>query len=135
MPIPTTPPITPWTSDELARIGAADERELAPRRRSGAPRKPVTVRVVRVGDDLYVRSYKGRTAAWFRGAQMRHEGRIWAGGVERDIAFVGADQATDDQIDEAYRTRCRRYAATYVQPMVSPEARATTLKLVPRVTA
>jgi hypothetical protein len=30
----------------------------------------------------------GRTSAWFRGTQERHEGRIWAGSVEKDITFV-----------------------------------------------
>ena len=45
-----------WTDDELARIGAADELEIAPLRPDGAPRKPVTIWVVRVGDELYVRS-------------------------------------------------------------------------------
>ena len=35
-----------------------------------------------------------------------------------------------DQIDAAYRTKYRRYAATYVSLLVSAEARAATLKLV-----
>lgn len=37
----------------------------------------------------------------------------------------------NDAIDAAYRTKYGRYAS-YVRPMISPEARATTLKLVPR---
>ncbi len=45
-----------WTSDELDKIGAADELELAPLRRNGTLRNPVTIWVVRLGDDLYVRS-------------------------------------------------------------------------------
>ena len=57
--------MTTWTSDELARIEAADELELAALRRDGTPRKPVTIWVVRHGDDLYVRSVDGRTASWF----------------------------------------------------------------------
>ena len=48
--------MTAWTSDELDKIGAADELELASLRRDGTLRKPVTVWVVRRGD-LYVRSY------------------------------------------------------------------------------
>jgi hypothetical protein len=34
-----------------------------------------------------------------------------------------------DQIDTAYRTKCRRYGGRYVDPMVSPAARAATIKL------
>ena len=123
-----------WTSDELSKIAAADELEIAPRRRDGTLRSPVTIWVVRHGDDLYVRSWRGRTGAWFRGAQVRHEGHIQAGGVDKDVTFVDVDHAVDDQIDAAYRTKYRRSGARYVDPMVGPEARATTLKLGPRST-
>jgi hypothetical protein len=123
--------MTTWTSDELARIEAADELELAALRRDGTLRKPVTIWVVRHGDDLYVRSAYGRTSAWFRGTRVRHEGRIRAGGVEKEVTFVAADHDLDDQIDAAYRAKYRRYAASLINYMVSPEARTTTLKLVP----
>jgi len=39
---------TTWTSDELSRIEAAPELEIAPRRRDGTLRKPVPIWVVRV---------------------------------------------------------------------------------------
>ena len=80
--------MTAWTIDELTRIGAADELELASLRRDGTLRKPVTIWVVAVADDLYVRSVNGRTSAWFRGTQERHEGHIEAGGVDKDVSFV-----------------------------------------------
>lgn len=122
-----------WTSEELDRIAAADELQLVPRRRDGTLRNPVTIWVVRVGDDLYVRSYRGRSGAWFRAALVRHEGRIRAGGIEKDVTFVEeTDPAVNDQIDAAYRAKYHRYGATYVPPMLSPQARAATLKLVPR---
>ena len=60
--------MTVWTNDELDAIAAAEELELASRRRDGSLRKPVTIWVVRHGDDLYVRAWRGRTATWFRGA-------------------------------------------------------------------
>src|SRR5437870_4267379 len=127
-----------WTSDELNKIGAAEELRIAPLRRDGTPRNPVTIWVVRVGDDLYVRSVNGRTAAWFRGTQARHEGRIRAGGVEKDVTFVDVadtDRDTQDQIDAAYRTKYRRYAQSIVGSVLTPEARSATLKLVPRPTS
>jgi hypothetical protein len=124
--------MTTWTSDELDKIGGAGELEIASLRRDGTLRKSVTIWVVRVRDDLYVRSWKGRTAAWYRGTQVRREGHIKAGGVDKDIAFADADSALYDQIDAAYRTKYRRHGAQYVDPMVAPEARSTTIKLVPR---
>lgn len=46
--------VTSWTGDELARIGAADELELAALRRDGTLRKPVTIWVASsVGIDAY----------------------------------------------------------------------------------
>ena len=67
---------------------------------------------------------------------MRHEGRIRAGGVEKDVTFVEeTDPEINSQINTAYRTKYGRYAATYVEPMVAPAARTTTLKLVPRTTS
>jgi hypothetical protein len=124
--------MTTWTSDELTKIGTAEELEIAPRRSDGTLRKPVTIWVVRLGDDLYVRSYRGRGGAWFRAAQVRHEGHIRAGGVEKDVTFVEeADPDINDQIDAAYRTKYQRYPQ-YVAPMLTAEARSTTFKLVPR---
>jgi hypothetical protein len=76
-----------WTTDELDMIGRADELEIASLRRDGTLRKPVTIWVVRHGDDLYVRSGYGHNAAWFRGTQVRHEGRIKAGGIDKECSI------------------------------------------------
>ncbi len=124
--------MTGWTSDELTKIEAADELEIASIRRDGTLRNPVTIWVVRLGDDLYVRSVNGRTGAWFRGTQVRNEGRIRAGGVEKDVTFVDADDGINDQIDDAYRIKYRRYAPSIVGSVLTPEARSATNKLVPR---
>lgn len=124
-----------WTSDELTKIGSAEELQLASRRRDGTLRKSVTMWVVPYGDSLYVRSVNGRSGAWFRGAQVRHEGHIRAGGVERNVSFVDAEHDIADQIDAAYRSKYRRYAANIVGAIVSPQARSATIKLVPRPTS
>lgn len=91
----------------------------------------MTIWVVRLGDDLFVRSVNGRTATWFRGAQDRHEAHVRAGGVGRDVLLVETDDI-NDEIDAAYRMKYRRYAASIVDTIVSPKARAATLRLVPR---
>jgi hypothetical protein len=123
--------MTIWTSDELSKIGAAEELQIAPARRDGTLRTPVTIWVVRHGDDLYVRSVNGRTGSWFRGAQDRHEGHIQAGGVDKDVLLVDTDDM-NDEIDADYRAKYRRYAASIVDSIVSPGARSATLKLVRR---
>lgn len=122
-----------WTTDELTRIGDTDELRIAPRRTDGTLRTPVTIWVVRRGDDLYVRSANGATGHWFRGAQERHEGHVAAGGVDKDVDFAEeTDSGVNDEIDAAYRTKYARYSRAYLDPMLAPIARATTLRLVPR---
>ena len=37
----------------------------------------------------------------------------------------------NEEIDAAYRTKYRRYAASIIDTIVSPQARAATLRLVP----
>jgi len=128
--------LTRWTSDELDKIGTTEELKIASLRRDGTLREPVTIWVVRVGDDLYVRPIYGRSSAWFRGTRVRHEGHIRAGGIEKDVAFVEeADPGINEQIDDAYRAKYRRYAASIISTTVSPEARSATIKLVPRPTS
>ena len=122
-----------WTTDELTKIGNAEELEIESLRRNGTLRNPVTIWVIRLGDDLYIRSVLGRESAWFRGVKVRYEGRIHAGGVDKDVSFVEeTDQKMNDLIDAVYRTKYRRYAAgDDVNAIVSAGARSATLKLVP----
>ena len=94
----------------------------------------MTIWVVRLGEDLYVRSVNGRGSAWFHGVQTRYEGQIRAGGVVKDVTFVEeSDSNINDQIDTAYAEKYRRYASI-ANSMVAPAVRAATIKLVPRQT-
>ncbi|MFE1837824.1 DUF2255 family protein [Streptomyces sviceus] len=123
--------MTTWTNDELDRIAAADELEVAPLRDDGTLRKPVPIWVVRDGDDLYVRSFRGTDGGWWRTARAVHEGHIRSGGVDKDVTFVQvADSEVDDRVDTAYRTKYGRFGDAYVDPLIA--ARSTTLRLVPR---
>jgi hypothetical protein len=124
--------MTTWKSDELDRIGNAEELQIASLRPDGTLRNPVTIWVVRVGEGLYVRAYKGRTSPWFRGALARHEGHIEAGGIEKVVTFVEeGEDGVNEQIDAAYRMKYHRYSAGIIESVVTPGARAATLRLVP----
>lgn len=121
-----------WTSEELEKIDGAEELELASARGDGTLRKPVTIWVARHGDDIYVRSIHGRDATWFRGLQERHEGRIEAGGVTRAVRFEEADGGGGGELDAAYRAKYGHYAASILNTVLTPQARAATVKIVPR---
>jgi hypothetical protein len=124
--------MTTWTSDELDAIGDAEELRIAALRPDGTLRNQVIIWVVRKDNELYVRSYKGAGAGWYRGTQASHQGHVQAGGVEKDVTFVDVDRSLDGPIDDAYRAKYGRFGGSYVDPMVAPAAQATTLRLVPR---
>jgi hypothetical protein len=121
-----------WTDTEFSRIGPADELEIASYRHDGTLRPYTTIWVVRLGDELYVRSWRGRSGVWFRRALQRHEGRIRAAGIERDVTFEEPDDSVHPAIHEAYRSKYARYRDSYVRPMVEPDATAATFRLIPR---
>jgi hypothetical protein len=118
-----------WTEDELTRIGGVRELTIAGRREDGTLRKPVIIWAVRLGRSLYVRSVNGREAAWFRGALVRHEGEIRAGGLQKDVKFVEPGHDRDDELDAAYRSKYGRSMG--IDEIVQPGARAALLELLP----
>ncbi|WP_340378231.1 DUF2255 family protein [Streptomyces sp. SS7] len=122
--------MTDRTDDELARIAEADELEMAPLRRDGTLRPPVPIWVVRDGDDLYIRSFRGERGDWSRTAVATRAGHVRSGGVDKDVTFAAVpDPGTNDRMDAAYRSKYGRFGGAYVNPMVA--ARATTLRLLP----
>ncbi len=127
--------MTSWTGDELDRIGAAEELQLATLRRDGTLRPYVTMWVVRAGDDLYVRSAYGPNNPWFRRAKASGAGRIRAGGLERDVTFAEPAPGVHAAIDAAYHSKYDRYGPRIVSIVVGTDAEAVTIKLVPRSTS
>ncbi|HEX7524978.1 MAG TPA: DUF2255 family protein [Gaiellaceae bacterium] len=123
--------MTGWTADELARIGRAPELDIASRRPDGALRPFVTIWVVRVGNDVYVRSAYGFANPWFQRALASGEGRVRAGGVERDVAFEVPGASIDADVSAAYHAKYDRYGPTIVGTVVSSEAARSTLRLAP----
>jgi hypothetical protein len=127
-----TTPTTGWTADELARIGTAEELDVASRRPDGSLRKFVTIWAVRSGDDLYVRSAYGWDNPWFQRALKAGDGRIRVAGGERDISFEQPGPEVADEVTAAYHAKYNRYGPKMVGTVVSAEAVRSTLKLVPR---
>jgi hypothetical protein len=121
-----------WTPDELTRVGDADELQITSRRRDGSLRPYVTIWVVRRGDDLYVRSAYGYSNPWFRRALASGEGRIRAGGVERDVGFEKPGPEVDEDLHQAYHRKYDHYGPRVVGPVVSDESARSTLRLVAR---
>ena len=120
-----------WSTNELSRIGGAEEIAILVQRTDGALRSPLTIWVVRVGDDIYVRSFKGHDGGWFTHAERTRTGRIRAADIERDITFDDPISDAHSAIDAAYRTKYGHYRSL-VDQMVSPAATAATFRVSPR---
>jgi hypothetical protein len=121
-----------WSDSELTTIGTADEIHIAPDRSDHTPGRAVPIWVVRVGDDLYVRSYRGPSGSWYRRARRNGSGRISVGGVDHAVRFTAADPTVRTQVDEAYRAKYGRYSSL-VRPMISDTVAETTLQLKPTI--
>jgi hypothetical protein len=124
--------MTGWTSDELTRIGGAEELQIASVRPDGTLRPYVTIWVVRVADDLYVRSAYGKDNPWFRRAKASGAGRIRAGGLERDITFGDAAPDAHADIDKAYHAKYDSHGPAIVNTVVGANVASVTFRLLPR---
>lgn len=120
-----------WTTDELERIGEAEELQVSSRRPDGSLRPFVTIWVVRVGDELLIRSAYGPGNPWFRRAQRSGAGRIRAGGVERDVRFATPDPNAHSAIDDAYHAKYDRHGPRVVGTVVGDRVVETTFRLEP----
>jgi hypothetical protein len=126
---------TGWTSEQLERIGGSTELELASRRADDTLSSFVTMWVVRVGDDLYVRSAHGPDNPWYRRAAARGSGRIRSGGVDADVSFARASEGVQGDIDAAYHAKYDRYGPKIVGTVVGESAHQVTVRLVPTLDA
>lgn len=120
-----------WTDDELRAVGEAAELRISTQRRDGTARQPVPIWVVRVGNGLYVRSWKGTGGAWFRHASAQGSAHITAAEVDADVTVSLTGTADRTEIDHAYRAKYGHYGRSYVEPMTADTAAGTTLMLTP----
>lgn len=124
-------PTTNWDSERLDAFGAADGLHVAPFRDDGATYGTLTwIWSVVVDGALYVRAYHGRDSRWYRAAIRQKAGRIAVAGDTLEVAFAAVEGDLLDRIDDAYRTMYER--SPYLAAMISPRARAATVRIDPR---
>ena len=85
--------------------------------------------VVRVGDNLYVRSAGGPDRPWYRHALTDGAGRIRADGIERDVTFHHGADSDHATIDEAYHAKYDRFGPGPVSHVTGPSAHPVTIRL------
>jgi hypothetical protein len=118
-----------WSSDQLERIGRSEEVRISSYRGDGTLRRWTPIWVVRVGDELYIRSVLGPEGGWYRNAMRRHAARIRAGGVEADVTLVATDGAdTNARVDAAYEAKYSGEPDA-LRPMITSPATETTVRI------
>jgi hypothetical protein len=122
----------PWSPDDLARIGDAEELEIAAKRADGTLRRWLPIWVVCFENQVYVRTWHRRDTGWFGHVLESHRARIRVPGLEADVSVEDVGEGAAELragIDAAYRAKYERYGHASVDPMLSPEAAAATLRL------
>jgi hypothetical protein len=118
-----------WTSDELNTIGRAEELELTRVKSDGTPRKPVTIWVVRNKVDLFIRSWRGDVAAGSATRRLAPRRTSRPAGSKEMSSWYLPIRALTTRSMLPIAPSTRPVAPSYVGPIVTPQARATTLKL------
>jgi hypothetical protein len=120
-------------SDEIrALLGQVDEVQIEPRAADGQSVGRVTIWVVLVDGNVYVRSYRGPTGRWYQ-ALLRHAtGVLHVDG--RNVPFRAVrveDQAEIARVSEAYRRKYEHKWPKETAEMLRDEVLPTTLRLEP----
>jgi hypothetical protein len=127
--------MTSWSPEDLERLGGAGEVEVRSVHRDGSLSRPRTVWIVRVGDELYLRSVNGPDAAWYRSTRTAHRGQIQARGVSRDITWTDVETTEQPDIGPAVDAEyARKYqgSPSAVAHINGRLARTTTMRVEPR---
>ncbi|MEO7722404.1 MAG: DUF2255 family protein [Pseudolysinimonas sp.] len=124
-----------WNPETLAGLGDALEVDVTPFAADGSRRASRTIWSIRVGDELYVRSWKGRNAVWFQDALATMQGEIavTGGGATQLVRFEAVDAAApvQAQISASYLTKYAGLDETGA--MNEQEPLESTLRLLPEV--
>jgi hypothetical protein len=123
--------MTAWSPEELAILATGDELQLASHRPDGTLRPFVRIWFVEVDGSLYVRSAYGPENGWYRRAKASGTGAIKVRGWQRLVAFETPEDDVTGAVTAAYRAAYDRYPPKIAATVVSADAEASTLRLVP----
>jgi len=120
-----------WTPEELTEINRTEEVEVTPADANGGPLQSVVMWAVTNGNEVFVRSVRGRKARWWRRATASARGTFTAGSVTREVAFEPVGEIQNQAVTDAYNHKYAAQADEFRLPMVSGDSLDATLKVVP----
>jgi hypothetical protein len=120
-----------WSPEDLRRMDAARELEIAVKRSDGSLLRWVPIWVVCAGGRPYVRTWYRRDTGWFGHALRSRQARIRVPGLEADVTIEDISDTSAEvtaDVDAAYLAK---YGRSGAGSMVTATAAATTLRLNP----
>lgn len=123
-----------WTPEQLQQIDRSRQLEIASKRSDGTLRSWLPIWVVRVGEQVYVRTWYRRTTGWFGHVVNNQQARVRVPRLEIDVVVEDiADADTDLRaaVDNAYKAKYAPLGGGSVGQMTTDSAAATTLRLSP----
>jgi len=121
-----------WNDDELVRIGAADELQLASRRDDGSQSPALRDHVGRPRRRRHLRSVSpGTGEPVVSTCDWSRSGRVRAGGIERDVTFAQTSADNGASIDTAYHDKYDHYGPRLVGAVTGPGSHEITIRLLP----
>ncbi|MGV9711483.1 DUF2255 family protein [Gordonia sp. NPDC003424] len=119
-----------WNTRQLDRIGDSEELHITSYRQDGSLRKWIPIWVVRVDDDLYIRSAYGADGAWYRHATAG-TARVQVGDIESDATLEKVtDTQLNDRVADAYRAKYHNQPGA-LKPMLDAPSAASTVRILP----
>ncbi|MGU3643359.1 DUF2255 family protein [Microbacterium sp. C23T] len=125
----TSKPSREWSSEELRVLSGAIEIEVSASRGDGGFGRWTTIWVVVAGAEVFVRTWHRRETGWYGGAVRSGAARVRVGDTTVDVTVEGIGDTDAATVDAAYRSK---YGDLAARSMVTAEAAASTLRLIPR---
>jgi hypothetical protein len=117
------------SAEALHHLAEVEEIRIGVRRPDGSTRS-IPIWVVKVGDDIYVRSVRGPKGGWYRRLRANPEGEVRDGEHRHPVhAEAVTDAGTLDQVTRAYATKYG--ASPFVRPLLGAPSVEATLRLDP----
>lgn len=118
-----------WTAEQIERIDAARELEIATGSGVGKQQRWLPIWAVCVDGRVYVRTWYRRSTGWFGNAVEAGVARIRVPGLEAEVNVEDlGDCAPTDAVNRAY---VAKYGGGGTGGMLTAEAVAATLLLTP----
>lgn len=123
-----------WNPEVLRALADAHEVDVTPVAADGGRGASRTIWSIGVGDELYIRSWKGRDAVWFRAAVTSGLGElsVTGGSVAQAVAFEEVDAAASVQADISATFLTKYTSDGYAGAMNEDVPLSATLRLLPR---